>query len=86
MVALFLARLVPSQDRSAAFGFQFMLLNLGIGLGGLIGALAPEVEYDSLWYHLWLPKLWLEAGRPVDMVEEYISLWPMTWPSAVPRV
>lgn len=32
------ARLVGSQDRSAAFGFQFMLTNLGLGLGGLIGA------------------------------------------------
>jgi len=44
---------------------------------GLIGALAPEVEYDALWYHLWLPKLWLQAGRPVDLVQEYISLYPL---------
>ena len=26
-----------------------------------------------------LPRLWLEAGRPVDLVEEYISLYPLTW-------
>ncbi len=45
----------------------------------LIGALAPEIEYDALWYHLWLPKLWLQAGRPVDIVSEYISLYPLTW-------
>jgi hypothetical protein len=45
----------------------------------LIGALTPEVEYDALWYHLWLPRLWIEAARPVDIVEEYISLYPMTW-------
>jgi hypothetical protein len=44
-----------------------------------IGALAPEKEYDALWYHLWLPKLWLEHGRPVDVVSEYISLYPLTW-------
>ncbi|MBX3001864.1 MAG: glycosyltransferase family 39 protein [Caldilineaceae bacterium] len=46
---------------------------------GLIGALAPETEFDALWYHLWLPKLWLEAGRPVDLVTEYVSLYPLGW-------
>jgi hypothetical protein len=44
-----------------------------------VGALAPEIEYDALWYHLWLPKLWLEQGRPVDTVVDYISLYPLTW-------
>jgi hypothetical protein len=45
----------------------------------LVGALAPEVEYDALWYHLWLPGQWLEAGRPVDIVHEYPSLYPLSW-------
>ncbi len=45
----------------------------------LIGALAPETEYDALWYHLWLPRLWLEKGSPVDLLTEYVSLYPMTW-------
>jgi hypothetical protein len=44
-----------------------------------IAALAPESEYDALWYHLWLPMQWLEAGRAVDIVEEYISLYPLNW-------
>jgi hypothetical protein len=44
-----------------------------------VGAMAPEVEYDALWYHLWLPKLWLQQGHPVDMVNDYISLYPLTW-------
>lgn len=44
-----------------------------------IGALAPEIEYDALWYHLWLPKLWLAHGAPVDVVSEYISLYPLQW-------
>lgn len=48
-------------------------------LTALIGALAPETEYDALWYHLWLPQQWLSAGRPVDFVEEYISLYPLSW-------
>ncbi len=45
----------------------------------LAGALAPEKEYDALWYHLELPALWLVDGQPVDLVSEYISLYPLTW-------
>lgn len=36
--AALIARLVPPADRPTAFGVSFMLLNLGLGLGGLIGA------------------------------------------------
>jgi hypothetical protein len=51
-----------------------------VALGyGLVAALAPEKEYDALWYHLNLPRLWLDAGRPVDRLEEYVSLYPLTW-------
>jgi hypothetical protein len=42
-----------------------------------VAALAPEIEYDALWYHLELPRQWLLAGRPVDNVTEYVSLYPM---------
>ena len=42
-------------------------------------ALAPEAEYDALWYHLELPRRWLAAGRPVDDVHEYVSLYPLGW-------
>lgn len=45
----------------------------------LVCALAPEIEYDALWYHLELPRRWLAAGRPVDDVTEYIALYPLTW-------
>ncbi|MBW4523133.1 MAG: phospholipid carrier-dependent glycosyltransferase [Scytolyngbya sp. HA4215-MV1] len=45
----------------------------------LIGALAPEQEYDALWYHLGLPKLWLQQGFLVDLPADFISLYPMTW-------
>jgi hypothetical protein len=44
-----------------------------------VSALAPEVEHDALWYHLELPRRWLAAGRPVDDITEYISLYPLTW-------
>ena len=45
----------------------------------LVGALAPEIEHDALSYHLWLPKRWLDAGAPVDIVHEYVSLYPLSW-------
>ena len=32
------------EDRSTAFGFQFMLLNIGLGLGGLISATIIDVD------------------------------------------
>jgi hypothetical protein len=53
-----------------------MLLAVGCAF---VGALAPEIEYDALWYHLWLPQRWLEAGAPVDVVNEYVSLYPLSW-------
>jgi len=45
----------------------------------LIAALAPEREYDALWYHLAYPRLYLEQGRLVDLPTDYVSLYPMTW-------
>lgn len=38
-----LARLVPSEQRTWLFGTQFMLLNLGIGVGGLVSAVIVDV-------------------------------------------
>ena len=29
----------------------------------LVGALGPEMGFDALWYHLPIPKIWLEAHR-----------------------
>ena len=34
-----LTRVTPEEDRPKIFGFNFMLLNLGLGLGGLISSL-----------------------------------------------
>jgi 4-amino-4-deoxy-L-arabinose transferase-like glycosyltransferase len=44
-----------------------------------IAALAPEREYDALWYHLAYPRLFLEHGRLIDLPTDYVSLYPMTW-------
>ena len=54
-------------------------ITLAAAAVALVCALAPEIEYDALWYHLELPRRWLAAGHPVDDVTEYIALYPLTW-------
>ncbi len=63
-------------SRGSAPSFALIVVALAYGL---VAALAPEKEYDALWYHLYLPRVWLEAGHPVDLVEEFTSLYPLTW-------
>ena len=41
-----LTRVTPEKDRSKIFGFNFMLLNLGLGIGGLISSLI--IREDSV--------------------------------------
>jgi len=42
--AALLGRISPSADRQRVFGMQFMLLNLGLGIGGLVSALIAHVD------------------------------------------
>ena len=69
-------RPIPEDEGATAIWFALTAAALAFGV---VAALAPEKEYDALWYHLNLPRLWLEAGRPVDLVEEYVSLYPLMW-------
>jgi len=57
----------------------WIAITCAAALLSLFTALAPETEYDALWYHLDLPRRWLAAGTPIDDVHEYVSLYPMTW-------
>jgi hypothetical protein len=74
-----------SKPRSGKIGprsnweWAWITVSLLAILTALIGALAPETEFDALRYHLWLPKLWLENGSPVDLVNEYVALYPLAW-------
>ena len=43
-----------------------------------VAALAPESQFDALWYHLAYPQRFLEAGRLVDLPSDFVSLYPMT--------
>jgi Dolichyl-phosphate-mannose-protein mannosyltransferase len=69
----------PPVKKTSNYDFLWKAVVILALLIGLAGALAPEIEYDALWYHLWLPKQWLVQGHPVDYIEEYVSLYPMTW-------
>lgn len=42
---------------------SLLVLFLIMALVNLIGALGPELSFDALWYHLTLPKIFLENGR-----------------------
>jgi dolichyl-phosphate-mannose-protein mannosyltransferase len=59
--------------------WPWMVIASGTVLYAVFCALAPEAEYDALSYHLELPRRWLAAGRPVDDVNEYVSLYPLGW-------
>ncbi|MCL5090857.1 MAG: glycosyltransferase family 39 protein [Patescibacteria group bacterium] len=48
------------KDKVALFLFGLLLLQAGVNL---IGALGPELGFDALWYHLTLPKIYLEQNR-----------------------
>jgi MFS family permease len=45
--AALLSRLAKPEHRQRVFGLQFMLLNLGLGIGGLVGASILDVTHPS---------------------------------------
>lgn len=49
-----LARLVSEEHRQRAFGFNFMLLNLGIGFGGLVSAAIVSLSHPRTFTTLYL--------------------------------
>jgi MFS family permease len=53
-----MTRLVEEQDRERIYGVQFMLMNGGLGIGGLIGALMIDVSRPVTFERLYL----LNAG------------------------
>lgn len=42
----------------------------------LLGALAPSAAFDATWYHLFIPRLFLQAGSLAYFPAHYRSLWP----------
>lgn len=64
------ARLIPAEHRPTAFGLSFMLLNLGLGVGGLIGATIIDVARPSTFVVLYT----VNAASYVASVVAVLSL------------
>lgn len=45
----------------------FLILILTQGLINLIGALGPELSFDALWYHLTIPKIFIENHKIIHI-------------------
>jgi MFS family permease len=56
--SVILTRLTPEKDRSKIFGFNFILLNLGLGVGGLLSSLIIQ-RGDLLSFQI---MYWVDAG------------------------
>ena len=56
--SVILTRVTPEKDRSKIFGFNFMLLNLGLGVGGLLSSLIIQ-RGDLLSFQI---MYWVDAG------------------------
>jgi MFS family permease len=66
-----MSRLVPEEHRQRAFGINFMLVNLGIGLGGLISATIVDLHHPFTFTVLYL----LNAGMCTCIAMLYLTLW-----------
>jgi MFS family permease len=53
-VQALVASVVPSQIRSRYFGMNFSLLNLGIGIGGIVGGLVVDVDRPFTFQAMYL--------------------------------
>jgi 4-amino-4-deoxy-L-arabinose transferase-like glycosyltransferase len=65
--------------RPAPREWPWVIITVGAALYAAFCALAPESQYDALWYHLELPGRWLASGHPVDDINEYVALYPLGW-------
>lgn len=65
-----LTRLVPEEHRQRAFGFNFMLVNLGIGFGALFSASIVDLHHPATFTLLYL----LNAGVTLATTAVLITL------------
>ena len=65
-----LSRLVAPEHRQRAFGFNFMLVNLGIGFGGLISASVVNLQHPGTFVALYI----FNAGVTVLAALTYLTL------------
>lgn len=60
---IFLLRTQKISVRLSRYSWVLIILLAIQFLVNLIGALGPELGFDALWYHLTIPKIWLNAQR-----------------------
>jgi len=65
-----LSRLVPEEHRQRAFGFNFMLVNLGIGFGALVSATIVDLHHPATFTMLYL----INAGVMMLAGLNYLTL------------
>jgi len=65
-----LSRLVAPEHRQRAFGFNFMLLNLGVGFGGLISASVVDLQHPDTFVALYV----FNAGVTLVAALSYLTL------------
>ena len=63
-----LSRLVPEIHRQRAFGFNFMLVNLGIGFGGLVSATVVDLHHPFTFTVLYLMDAGITAMAALNML------------------
>lgn len=49
--------------KSNKFFIFFLVLIITQATINFVGVIGPELAFDALWYHLTIPKIWLENGR-----------------------
>jgi MFS family permease len=76
--ATILGRLVDSEHRQFAFGLNFMLVNLGIGFGGLVSAFIVDLQRPATFTALYL----VNAGVGLATIAPYLRLRAYAGPSA----
>ena len=52
--ATMLSRVVAPEERQRIFGLQFMTLNLGLGIGGMLSAVIVNIDNPATFQHLYL--------------------------------
>ncbi len=75
-IKLFLSKMSSDKQDKGVFTTAVMLILLLFGVMNFIGALGPEIMYDSLVYHLTCPKMYVDSHKIAEMAHEFRSYWP----------
>ncbi len=72
----FLSKIYNDKQDRKIFPTAILLILLLTGVVSFVGALGPEVMYDSLMYHLALPRIYVNSHKIVEVRHQFRSYWP----------